>query len=440
MNETSFTATTAFDRQLIWKRGGSVRYLVARLRAHSGDEGRSAERLPLNIALVIDASGSMAHGKLEAAKSAALGLSEHLTERDRLTLVSFASDVQIHLDAMPVSTANAARVRSELSRLSARGSTDLSAGWFAGVEHAERIVDECPQMTPRVIILSDGHANRGIHDPNELREHAHELRTRGTLTSTLGIGNGYDEQLLRGLAESGGGRLHDAELNSEISSVLLGELEDIFCTVVEDSLITLNVPNDAVAEVLGTVDHERCDNQLTVQLGPIQNDVDRVVVFKVTCPKHPKDEKLRFEVAASGREARTRTRVKTEAAPVSLVAAGGKVNNGQPRDAEIAETVAKAWNAHVVTAAARINRDGGFNEAEKFVRGELRYFRRYVDGLPSARELVRELELLAERVAFNLSSRMRKEMVLQSTISLSTRIDRRGPGKDRWSARMARGE
>jgi Ca-activated chloride channel homolog len=94
MTDVKFAAAAAFDRKLFWEGGDSVRHLVVRLRARMKDDRRPAERTPLNIALVIDASGSMGGGKLEAAKAAALGLAERLTERDRLTLVSFASDVQ----------------------------------------------------------------------------------------------------------------------------------------------------------------------------------------------------------------------------------------------------------------------------------------------------------------------------------------------------------
>lgn len=440
MTDVKFTAAAVFDRKFFWEGGESVRYLVAHLRANLKDDGRRAERTPLNIALVIDASGSMGGGKLEATKAAALGLTDRLTERDRLTLVSFASDVQVHLDAVSVTKENAIRIRTAVSLLQTRGMTNLSGGWFAGVECAARIADEDARMTPRIIILSDGQANEGISDPNELREHAGELRLRGVLTSTLGIGDGYDEQLLRGIAENGGGRLHDAELTSEISTVLLGELDDIFGTIVDGAQISLTLPPGVRVEVLGKGDAEVRDGRLLASMGPIQNDIARVAVFKVTCPKAQRGEEMKFAMVANGRAVDDQCLLETDTLSVSLVAADGHANKDQARDAEIAEIVARTWSAQVVATAAKMNRDGAYEDAQKYIEGELRHFRRYVEGLPRAQEMVGELELLARRVGREFSSRMRKEMVVQSALVMESREDRRGAGKAAWSARLERGD
>lgn len=199
-------------------------------------------------------------------------------------MVSFASDVQVHPDALPVTPDNADRTRAEITRLRTRGMTCLSGGWFAGINCATRIAVEDPRMTPRVILLSDGHANEGIANPDDLREHAGELRMRGVLTSALGNGDGHDEHLLRGIAESGGGRLHDAELTTEISSVLLGELDDIFGTVVEDAEIRLSVLDGSRVEGLSREMAMRGDGVVRVTLCPIQNGIERVAVFEGDLP------------------------------------------------------------------------------------------------------------------------------------------------------------
>jgi Ca-activated chloride channel homolog len=440
MTDVNFTLEAAFDRALFWEQGGSVRYLVARLSAQKANAEREGERAPLNIALVIDASGSMSGGKLDAAKAAALGLAERLTERDRLTLVSFASDVQVHLDAVAVDGVNLAAIRREIELLETRGCTDLSGGWFAGAECAARIAEEKPGLMPRIIILSDGHANEGITDPAELREHAGELRLRGVLTSCLGIGDSYDENLLRGIAENGGGRLHDAELTSEISAVLLGELDDIFGTVVEDASVALTIPRDVDIEALGVGAVRRHDDRLVMNLGPVQHDVPRVLVLKVVCTPLPAGDTIELTLQASGRLTGDGAMIETDAVVTRLTSAHGSANSRQSRDPALAEVIARQWSASIVANAARLNRDRAFREAEAWLEGQLRHFRRYVEGIESGHAMIREIELLAQRVGREFSSRMRKELVLQSSLEMESRIDRRGTEKAAWAERMRRGD
>lgn len=440
MTDVTFALDAAFDRPLFWEQGGSVRYLVARLSARRAEADRARERAPLNLALVIDASGSMSGGKLEAAKAAAIGLAERLTERERLTVVSFASDVRVHLDAVAVTAANLAVIRREIGLLGPRGMTDLSGGWFAGVECAAGVAEAEPALTPRVIILSDGHANEGITDPAELCEHAGELRLRGVLTSCLGIGDGYDEQLLRGIAENGGGRLHDAELTSEISAVLLGELDDIFGTVVEDASIALTIPPGFDIEALGIGAVRRQGDRLVVNLGPVQHGVPRVLVLKVVCPPLRAGSMIDFTLQASGRLIDNGAAIETAPVVARLTAAEGSANSRQPRDRALAEVVARQWSASIVATAARLNRDRAFGEAEAWIEGQLRHFRRYVAGLESGHAMIGEIELLARRVGRELSSRMRKEMVLRTSLEIAARVDRRGAAKDSWAERLRRGD
>ena len=438
MTNPTLAATAAFDRKVFPENGSPVRFLVARVNATLDDDRRPSEREGVNIALSIDASGSMRGGKLEAAKEAALGLAERLTERDRLTVVSFASDVITHLDAVPVNRDNGARIHAEISRLHTRGMTCLSGGWFAGADHVEKLSKQEPGMTPRVIILSDGHANEGIRDPLELREHAGELRMRGVLTSTLGIGNGYDEHLLRSIAENGGGRLHDAEFESEISSILLGELDDIHGTIVENAEIALTAPEGARIEVLGRECSMEPGNRILVPLGPLQNDIGRSTVFKVTCPDAREGEKLKFDMTATGRSVENQSMLNTISPRVALVAATETENAAQERDAEIAEIAAKMWNTHIVTTAARMNGDMAFEDAKNYVESELRAFRDYVQDLEGARFFLDEIEEIALRASHRWDPRMRKEMVYQSSLRRDGR-SHRGFDKKGWVDGLRKG-
>jgi Ca-activated chloride channel family protein len=436
MNELNFTLTTGVDRTLFWEGGDSVRYLVARLNAAKNDDASVTKRAPLNIALVIDASGSMGGGKLAAAQMAAIGLVERLSADDRISVVSFAQDVVVHIDGMAAGPDNLSRIRSEISSIQTRGMTFLSGGYFAGVECAASVVADDPTMTPRVLLLSDGHANRGLTDPNELFEHVGQLRQRGVLTSTLGIGDGYDEHLLRGMAEHGGGRLHDAELTEEITSVLHGELDDITLTVIEDAKLNLTFPDSVQVELLGTLPHVVQGNSAEVVLGPVQNGVERVVVFKMTCPLADIFlQQLDFTITASGQNVETSEALSVGPNHVTLTAASGAENNAQSRDNALAAIVARIWSAHIIATAARFNRDAAYREAEKFAAEQVHHFGRYVRDLEGADDMVRELRMLAGRVGRRMSSRSTKEMYLHSSRVSSSRMDHRGE-KPSWSERL----
>jgi Ca-activated chloride channel family protein len=434
MTDLRLDISAGFDRALFWEGGDSVRHLVVRLNAQRAERA-SKVRTPLNIALVIDASGSMSGGKLDAAKMAATGLAERLNADDRLTVVSFASDICVHLDAVPVTPENLREIRRAIGHLETRGTTNLSDGWFAGVDCAARVAEEAPGLMARVIILSDGQANAGITEVPELCEHATQLRHRGVLTSTLGIGDGYDERLLRGIAENGGGRLHDAELADEISSVLLGELEDIHGTVLEDVTLTLEAPLSMRVEPYGSRRLTRGAQGLKLSLGALQHGVERSVVFKVLCPRAVPGKDLPFTVSVTGRSTEDGAEVSASADPAVLLAATAQANDTQARDVALSRIVAKVWSAHVTARAAEMNSERDLTAAVDFVMAEFGHFRRYVHGLDLGPEILRDLEILRSNISRPLSSRAHKEMFVQASLSMESRLDRRGD-KPVWSSRL----
>lgn len=234
--------------------------------------------------------------------------------------------------------------------------------------------------------------------------------------------------------------MHDAELTSEISSVLLGELDDIFGTIVEDARIELAVPPGVTVEAIGLSGSPGRDGGHEVFLGPLQEGIERVAVFRIVCPRAEAGQELEFKLAATGRTIAAGAYLEADAGHAHLTAARGSANNDQHRDEELASIVARTWSAQIVAVAAKMNRDGAHHEAKRYVERELRHFARYAQGLEGGHAMVRELELLARRVDRDLSPRMQKEMVLQSALVMESRADRRGPGKAAWSERLERGD
>jgi uncharacterized protein YegL len=201
--EPEIKLTAGFDRDLIWKEGASVRYVVADLIAHHGEVAINAPP-PLNLALAIDVSGSMEGEKLAAAKKTAEEVTEALGPQDRLTIVAFSAKAQLLLSAATMDSAGKRKAQTAVRQLKSSGDTNLSDGWLLAAEQLAVAMQLNTETSHRLVLLSDGHANRGITDAAELAVHAGELLRRGIITSTVGIGDGYDEALLGGMAEAVG--------------------------------------------------------------------------------------------------------------------------------------------------------------------------------------------------------------------------------------------
>lgn len=429
------TLTAAVDRSLAWAEGSSVRYIVATLTGEAAEGAAKRPAPPVNLALVIDASGSMAGDKLESAKAAALGVAERLRPIDRLSIVSFADDVVTHFDAVAPAEEAMSGIRAGLAALRTRGNTNLSEGWFTGAECVARAAREGDLN--RVILLSDGAANAGIVDPEQLSTHAAELAKRGVSTSCVGIGDGY-EILLRSIAEHGGGRLHDAEVGGEIVDGLMGELGEIENLVARDLSVTLHVPATARAEFVGSAPTQVGAGWLSVATGALQAARPRTCVFRITLPAAPVDTTLLFGLSARGAALRGAP-LEARPAEATITLVEGARNNKQARDEAASMAVATAWHAEIVRRTAALNRKGERRQARRYVEKVLSFFERYCEGLPQALPLLREVIVLKQHAEREWDERTRKEMEISAYMAESNHADYR-PSRASWSSRLNDGK
>ncbi len=222
--------------------------LLVRLR---GEGTAAQERPPLDLAVVLDRSGSMSGDKILAVKQAALDLLKELKPMDRLTLISYSDDVTVHVERLTMDGAGADTVRAQVLPIQPDGGTALGPGLIRGVElltQAKRPERELAHL----MLFSDGQANIGEQSPEALGMRAAESFKRGTSVSTLGVGLDYNEDLMTRIADQGGGRYHFIKSADEVARVLADELAGLVSTAASGIQLELRpAPGVTVARVFG---------------------------------------------------------------------------------------------------------------------------------------------------------------------------------------------
>lgn len=160
---------------------------------------RLKSRPALNLALVLDRSGSM-HGKpLELTKEAAVEAVRRLSSDDTITVVTFETEVELLYSG----GAGKSELEEVIQSIESANQTALFDGWRRAVDAMTGFQD--PRRLSRLILLTDGQANQGLTDPTMIGSHVATAARRGIQTTTLGFGQHYNEELLRDMAKAGGG-------------------------------------------------------------------------------------------------------------------------------------------------------------------------------------------------------------------------------------------
>ncbi|MEJ7758417.1 MAG: VWA domain-containing protein [Gemmatimonadaceae bacterium] len=216
---------------------GRAGYAVRALLKFEGDSVENPREVPLNLSLVLDRSGSMSGEKLEHARKAAAFLVRRLRPADVVSVVAY--DDSVITVAEPATGAAQAGLAREIETIMSGGSTNLSGGWLRGRDLVTRNGSSTPDAPAepgdasrgsainRVILMTDGHANVGITDPVRLLGLCSNGLKQGVTTTTIGFGGDYDEELLRGMAEAGGGHSYYIENPDQAPGVFEEEIEGL---------------------------------------------------------------------------------------------------------------------------------------------------------------------------------------------------------------------
>lgn len=372
------------DRALLPANDASTRYLIATITAPKS--GRTSERPALNVALVLDRSGSMAGSKLDLAKRAVAQAIAVLDERDRVAVVCYDNEVDTILGSTAAGAEAKALANSRLSNIDARGNTDLSGGWQRGVDEVG--VDAAWSSLKRVLLLSDGLVNAGETNPDVLAARAAALRAQGIATSTFGLGADFDEVLMQRLATDGGGHFYFIEHPAQIPDILTSELGDALDVVARDARLVIH--GGAGVEVVPMTGHrvEAHGADVHIRFGDMVSEQQITVVVALRWLPRP----IGVSAGVTLRLTDTSGVLFPQPMPVDFEVVDVVRDRAQPINVAVLVAVAQQISAMARELATKANRQGDFQGAGEVLARAAAEIRGLAPGTPGLERIARELE------------------------------------------------
>ena len=411
-------ATT--DRTLIRAGAESVRYVKVSFVAPPSP--RRTERWPVNVAIVLDRSGSMSGRKFELAREAAMQAIRLLQPADRFALIVYDNEIDVLAGSTAATPEAKRRAFERLAGVAARGSTDLGGGWLTGAEQIRRSLQGA--AIGRCLLLTDGLANQGITDRGELIRMAGSLRAQGVSTSTFGVGEDFDERLLRGMAEASAGNFYFVERPEQIPDLLASELGETLEIVARDAVLEVTLGPGMTAEPLNRFRTDREANRLRVHLGHLISNQELEVVIRLGFPRMaagaPEGQGGVAGMAARFTVSDPAGAVAAIPAEVRWAWADHEANDAQPRNRDVDVAVATLYAGRARDTALDRNRDGDGDGARRVLRATARRIRSYAGDDARLLAIAEQLEAEAEEYA----ARSFSPMELKQAVFANYRVDK----------------
>ena len=255
--------------------GGCTAWLQIGLQTRFAESEMVA---PLNMAIVIDRSGSMdTSDKMPYLKQSLRIFVESLNPDDIISIITYSDDAQVLVPAQKVG--NGYRIRRMIDGIEPGGATNLHAGLMLGFREVNRNYDI--RRNNQVILLTDGVANRGVTDPDRILQDMDQYNHRGIHFSIIGLGLEYNDSLLSRIADEGKGGYMFIDSPKEMDRVFRQHAEELKQRVASDVTITI-IPQSGVRLVSLTGAEGSMPSQgASVELWPMSTGESTVVMAEL---------------------------------------------------------------------------------------------------------------------------------------------------------------
>jgi Ca-activated chloride channel family protein len=256
----------------------------------------SVHKIPLNLSIVIDKSGSMSGDKIDNVRKAVQYVISQLDENDRLSIVLYDNYVNVLCE--PQRVTDKQFLRDKVQTITADGSTNLEGGMRKGfelVKSVKSLLGGKDEMVNRVILLSDGLANVGISDPVELSKISNNYFNEERISiSTFGVGADYNEDLMSKIAGQGGGRYYFISSAEQLPSLFREEIQGISSVVAKNTTLRIDYPQDKlILDKVFLYSYKLSDGALLLNFNDVFAEEQKAIVIRFRL-KGKVSEKLAF--------------------------------------------------------------------------------------------------------------------------------------------------
>ena len=222
--------------------------VLVRIQAPATPPDAAAPRPPYALALVLDRSGSMAGAPIMEARRCAAHVAGHLRGDDQVALVSFNHHVRVPHALQP--RGDGRGLLAAIEGLRSGGNTDLHGGWRAGADALAKLPAGNAVALKRVILLSDGQANHGLTSTADIALQCAEAAAQGLSTSTYGLGNHFNEDLMVAMGQNGRGNHYYGDTAADLMEPFERELSLLQNLCACDITVRAHVPAGVNVESL----------------------------------------------------------------------------------------------------------------------------------------------------------------------------------------------
>ena len=350
------------------------------------------ERTPLNISVVIDKSGSMASkNKLEYVKKAVEHIIDELSYNDYISIVTYDDDVRVIFASSQVE--DKTRLKSDVRKLMSGGFTNLSGGMNQGFDEVEKTFKK--GYVNRVLLLSDGLANRGITDRPELNNIVkNKSNYNGITISTFGVGNDFNENLMADLATFGKGNYYYIKNSADIPEIFANELKGVRILVAQDSKIKVKFPSDylSVKNVFG-YHYEVSGDEIIIDLKDVFSAQKKSVLMKFAVNRKI-DSRQEFESKLTYYDARDNMRRVEESIYTTLIPVNTDSEYKEGTNISVKQNVIRQEANEIMEQALLDADSGNYDEAREKIKKGKEYMNEQSGSVPSSPEMTEQFENL----------------------------------------------